>query len=252
MGRKGEGHHLKRKPAPKLWPIHRKEAVWTFMPKPGAHSLSSSLPLAIIVRDILGFAKTAKETKKIISKKKILVNGKVRLDERFLVGFMDVISIPEIKKSYRVLPSKKGFILHEITADQAEFKISRIEDKTIVKGGKMSLNLDDGSNFLIDPNDPEKIDKEIYHTLNVIKLSIPGRELLGYMKLSKGSTALVIGGKNRGQVGKVVSIEKQTDKKRRDLLVTLKNELGDQFQTILDYVFVVGDSTSSISLPETD
>ena len=83
------------------------------MPKPGAHSLSSSLPLAIIVRDILGFAKTAKETKKIISKKKILVNGKVRLDERFLVGFMDVISIPEIKKSYRKLalkhhPDKKG------------------------------------------------------------------------------------------------------------------------------------------------
>jgi len=67
LGRKGESGHLKRKPAPKMWPIHRKEAVWTVRPKPGPHSISRSLPLALIVRDILGFAKTVKEAKNIIS-----------------------------------------------------------------------------------------------------------------------------------------------------------------------------------------
>ena len=165
MGRKGEGGHMKRKPAPKLWPIHRKEAVWTVMPKPGPHSLSSSLPLALIVRDMLGYAKTAKEAKKIISHGKIKVNGKVRLDERFLVGFMDIVSIPEIKKYYRVLPSKKGFLLKTINSDQAKFKLSRIEDKTVVKGGKVSLDLDDGSNVLIDVDAPEKLEKEIFQIL---------------------------------------------------------------------------------------
>ena len=252
MGRKGEGGHLKRKPAPKLWPIHRKEAVWTVMPKPGPHSLSRSLPLALIVRDMLGFAKTAKEAKSIISQGQIKVNGKVRRDERFLVGLMDVVSIPDTKKSYRVLPSKKGLFLHTIGADDAASKLSRIEDKTVVKGGNVHLDLHDGSNFPIDVNAAQAIDKVTYHTLDVLKLSIPDRELLGYMKLAVGSPTIVIGGKNMGQVGKVTAIEKQADKKRRDLLVTLKDSNGNQFQTILDFVFVLGDTESSISLPETD
>ena len=252
MGRKGEGGHLKRKPAPKLWPIHRKEAVWTVMPKPGPHSLSRSLPLLLIVRDILGFAKTAKEAKSILSQGKISVNGKVRRDERFLVGMMDIVSIPDANASYLVLPSKKGLFLHTIGSNDATFKLSRIEDKTVVKGGNVHLDLHDGSNFLIDMNAPQNLEKENYHTLDVLKLSIPDRELLGYMKLTEGSPAIVVGGKNMGQVGKVVTIEKQADKKRRNLLVTLKGEKGNQFQTILDFVFVLGDTDSSISLPEVD
>jgi small subunit ribosomal protein S4e len=252
LGRKGEGGHLKRKPAPKLWPIHRKEAVWTVMPKPGPHALSRSIPIALIVRDMLGFAKTAKEAKNVISQGKITVNGKVRCDERFLVGLMDVVSIPDAKKSYRVLPSKKGLFLHSIGADDASFKLSRIEDKTIVKGGKLHLDLHDGSNFMVDETAAQGIDKVTYHTLDVLKISIADHELLGYMKLAVGSPAIVIGGKNIGKVGKVATIEKQADKKRRDLLVTLKDANGNQFQTILDFVFVLGDTDSSISLPEKD
>lgn len=250
MGRKGQGGHLKRKPAPKLWPIHRKEAVWTVMPKPGPHSLSRSLPLALIVRDILGFAKTAKEAKNIISQGKILVDGKIRCDERFLVGLMDIISIPETKKYYRVLPSPKGLFLHPIEADEAKFKLYRIEDKTIVKGGKTDLNLHDGTSLLINEVNAVTLEKDVYNTLDVLKLSIPDRELLGYNKLTVGTPALTIGGKNMGTYGVIDTIEKQTDKKRRDLLVTLKDPKGQQFQTILDFVFVLGESESLVVLPE--
>ena len=250
MGRKGESGHLKRKPAPKLWPIHRKEAVWTVMSKPGPHSLSGSLPLALVVRDILGFAKTGKEAKKIISNGNIMVDSKVRRDERFLVGMMDVISIAETKKSYRVLPSPKGLFLHPIDAEEATFKLFRIEDKTIVKGGRTDLNLHDGTSLLIDEGSTLGIGKPEYHTLDVLKLSIPGRELLGYTKLVVGAPAIVIGGKNMGTYGIISTIEKQADKKRRDLLVTLKDIKGQQFQTILDFVFVLGEVESSVSLPE--
>lgn len=252
MGRKGEGGHLKRKPAPKLWPIHRKEKVWTVMPKPGPHALSRSLPLALVVRDILGFAKTAKEAKNIISQGKITVDGKVRRDERFLVGLMDVISIVDAKKSYRVFPSKKGLFLRPISADNASFKLFRIEDKTLVKGGKVHLDLHDGSNFLVDVSAIPELDKVTHHTLDVLKLSIPDRELLGSTKLTVGSQVIVIGGKNMGRVGKIDTLEKQADKKRRDLLVTLKDVNGNQFQTILDFIFVLGETDSSISLPEED
>lgn len=252
MGRKGEGGHLKRNPAPKLWPIQRKEAVWTIMPKPGPHPLSRSLPLTLIVRDMLGFAKTAKEAKNIISNGKITVDGKIRREERFLVGLMDVIEIPDTGKYYRVLPSKKGLFLHPISSEDAAFKLFRIEDKTIVKGGNLHLDLHDGSNLMITVNTSEGLEKVTYHTLDVLKLSIPDRETLGYTKLTVGSSAIVIGGKNMGKVGKVTSIEKKADKKRKDLLVTLKDVNGNQLQTILDFVFILGDTESSISLPEKD
>jgi small subunit ribosomal protein S4e len=250
LGRKGERGHLKRKPAPKLWPIHRKETVWTVMPKPGPHSLSSSLPLVLIVRDMLKFAKTSKEARNILSQKKIMVNGKVRRDERFLVGLMDVISIVDAKKSYRVLPSRKGLFLHPIDSGEAAFKLCRIENKTSVKDGHVHLNLHEGSSFLIQVSNSQNPEEDIYHTLDVLKLSVPDRELLEHMKLTVGAPAIVIGGKNMGKYGKVITIEKKPSKKRRDLLVTLEDINGDQFQTILDFVFILGDTEPSISLPE--
>jgi len=204
------------------------------------------------VRDILGFAKTAKEAKKIISKGNILVDSKVRRDERFLVGMMDVISIDETKKSYRLLPSPKGLFLHPIDVDEATFKLFRIEDKTVVKGGRTDLNFHDGTSMLIEEDNTFATGKVEYHTLDVLKLSIPGRELLGHTKLVVGAPTIVIGGKNMGTYGIISTIEKQADKKRRDLLVTLKDIKGQQFQTILDFVFVLGETESSISLPEVD
>jgi small subunit ribosomal protein S4e len=251
MGRKGERGHLKRKPAPKMWPIHRKEAVWTVLPKPGTHSLSRSLPLTLIVRDMLGFAQTGKEAKKIISHGKIMVDGKVRTDERFLVGLMDVVSVVDAKKSYRVLPSKKGLFLSPIKSDEAAYKLYRIEDKTVVKGGQVQLDLHDGTNFL-NVDDKQTPEKDVYQTLDVLKLSVPDRELLEHTKMAVGANALVIGGKNMGKRGKVTTIEKKPNQKRRDLIVTLEDTNGDQFQTILDFVFILGDVQTSISLPEAD
>ncbi len=250
MGRKGERGHLKRKPAPKLWPIHRKEAVWTVMPKPGPHSLARSLPLALIVRDMLGFAKTGKEAKNIISHGKVMVDGKVRRDERFLVGLMDVVSIVDTNKSYRVLPSKKGLFLHPIKSDEAAFKLYRIEDKTFVKGGHLQLDLHDGTNFLADVGNSQTPEEAVYQTLDVLKINVSDRELLGHAKMVVGANAIVIGGKNMGKCGKVTTIEKKPNQKRRDLIVTIEDTNGDQFQTILDFVFILGDDETSLSLPE--
>ena len=250
MGRKGERGCLKRKPAPKMWPIHRKEAVWTVMPRPGPHPLSRSLPLVLIVRDMLKFAKTAKEAKNIISQEKIMVDGKVRRDERFLVGLMDVISIVDTKKSYRILPSKKGLTLHPIDSKEVSFKLCRLENKHVVKGGNVHLDLHDGTNSLIQVSNPQNPEEDKYHTLDVLKVSVPDRELLGHTKLAVGAPAIVISGKNIGKYGTVTAIEKAAAKRRRDLLVTLKDADGNEFQTILDFVFILGDNKPAISLLE--
>lgn len=252
MGRKGERKHLKRKPAPTIWSIHRKEAVWTIRPKPGPHSLSRCIPLSLIVRDMLKFAKTGKEAKTIISQEKIKVDGKVQREEQFPVGLMDVISIPDAEKVYRVFPSEKGLFLHPIKHEEAEFKLCRIEDKNVVKDGHVQLNLHDGTGVLIRVNDPKKPEEDVYQTLDTLKLSIPDREPLGYMKLTVGAPAIIIGGKNVGRYGKITAIEEKSDQKRRDLIATIQDKNGNQFQTTLNFIFVLGDTELSVSLPEAD
>ncbi len=251
MGKKGGKKHLKRKPAPKFWRIHRKEYVWAVKPKPGPHSTEHSLPLTLVIRDILGFAKTRKEAKTIIAQGKVLVNGKVRREDTFPVGLMDVISIPEAEANYRILSHEKGFILHSIEKDEAAFRLCRIESKTVVNSGNVQLNLHDGANKLIQVADPKNPVEDAYKSLDVIKVAIPSSEIIGQIKLAKGATALIIGGKNRGTYGKIVDIEEAVGKKQRLLLTTIEDATNARLQTIVDFVFAVGDNSgSSISLPE--
>jgi len=252
LGKKGGKKHLKRKPAPKSWHIHKKEFVWAPKPVPGPHPISSCIPLTLIVRDILGFAKTRKEAKIVISQGKLKVDGKIQREERFPAGLMDVVSIPEIKGTYRVLPSRTGLKLHPIEASEADFKLCRIENKTIVKGGHAQLNLHDGTNLLLRVKESQSVEKSAYETLGTLKISIPDREVLEYIKLAEGVYALIISGKNAGRHGKIVGIEERPEQKRRDLIITIEDKGGAQFQTTLDYTFVVGSTKPEISLPEVE
>ena len=55
MAKMGSRKHLKRYKAPKSWPIHPKEDTWTVKPAPGSHAIEDSLPLLVIIRDILEY-----------------------------------------------------------------------------------------------------------------------------------------------------------------------------------------------------
>jgi len=249
MGKKGQSKHLKRNPAPKFWTIHRKEFVWTVRPRPGPHALKHSLPLTLIVKEMLGFAKTRSEAKTIISQGKVLVDGKPRR-EAYPAGLMDVITIPEAKATYRVLIDRKGLVLHPIKEDEANFKLCRIENKTVVAKGGVQLNLHDGTNKLIPIADLKNPTEDEYTTLNVIKVNIHDREVLDQIRLAKDTIALIIGGKNRGIHGKIVDIEEAAGTKHRSLLATIEDNAGKRFQTILNFIFPIGEGEKAISLPE--
>jgi len=236
---------LKREASPAFWPIHRKRFTWAVKPRSGPHPINRCIPLVIIVREILGLAETRKEARKIISQGKIEVDGKVRRDDRFPAGLMDVISIPEIKANYRILPLERGLSLVPIDEKEAGFKLCRIENKTALRGGHIQLNLHDGKNILIRVEDH-------YQTLDTLMISIPDQEIIEHLRLEEGMSAILIDGKNIGKHGIISSIEKQSGRKRRNLLVNIKDEDGKVYQSILDYAFVIGDETSRISLPETE
>lgn len=250
MGKKGGRRHLKRKPAPTFWPIHRKEALWTVKPNAGPHRIAQSLPLTLVLRDMLGLAKTRGEAKAIISREKVMVDGSVQKEELFPTGLMDIIFIRDIEKWYRVLPSEKGLALHPVSKEDAGVKLCRVENKTVLKDGNVQLNLHDGRNLLIRVKDPNRPEEDIFKTLDTVKINLPSQEVQGHFKLKEGVPALIVGGKNIGRHGKIVSVEHREGQKRKNALVTIEDSGGNRFQTTIEYVFVVGDTQPHISLPE--
>ncbi len=250
MGSMGGRRHLKREAAPDFWSIHRKRFTWVIKPGPGPHPISQCIPLGVIVRDYLGFAKTMRESKKIISQGKILVDGRYRCDEHFPVGLMDVITIPEINANYRVLPWREGLTLHQISEEEAKYKICRIENKTTLNGGHTQLNLHDGRNILIRSEDPRSPAGNVFQTLDSLKIEVPDHKIMEHLSLDLGKIAMIIGGKNAGKYGVIKAIEKQEGQKKRSSLVTIEGSEGEDLRTILDYIFVIGEKTPIISLPK--
>ncbi|MBU4143204.1 30S ribosomal protein S4e, partial [Patescibacteria group bacterium] len=82
--------HLKRYFAPKTWKIKRKGISFITKPSPGTHKISMSMPLNVILRDVLGYANSNREVKFLLGNKDIAVDGIQRKDYRFPVGLFDV------------------------------------------------------------------------------------------------------------------------------------------------------------------
>ncbi|WP_323736195.1 30S ribosomal protein S4e [Methanosphaera sp. ISO3-F5] len=238
MANMGSRKHLKRFKAPKTWPIHKKEEKWTTKTSAGPHALDKSLPLVMVLRDILNVAENAREAKIILNNGDVLVDGTARKDHRFPVGFMDVISIPKLNKYYRLIPDYKGrLVLNEIEEKDASFKLVSIENKTTIKGGKTQLNLHDGRNVIIEEDD--------YKTSDVLLLNVPEQNISDSIKFEVGSLALITGGKHTGEIGKIEEINITKSSKSNTVLIATEE---GSFLTLAKYVFVVGTDKPVISL----
>lgn len=243
MTRRGQKKHLKRLPAPKYWPIKRKTGKFTTRVIPGPHSREQCLPLTLVLRETLGYAENMREVRAILSSGQIKIDGNVRKDPRYPVGLMDVIDIATSGERFRLVPKKRGGLrLVKIDEKEAEFKLCKIESKTMVKGGKVQLGLHDGRSLLLSEGDkPSK-----YNTLDTLKISIPEQKILDSVNLEKGVYAVVSQGRNIGNEGKVIEIERRVG--THASTVTMEDPEGNRFQTALEYVFVVGKSKPEVSL----
>ena len=72
--------HMKRLTTPVNIPVPRKENVWITKPSPGPHPVQKSAALATILRDMLKVCDTAREARRIIGQRKVLVDGRPATD----------------------------------------------------------------------------------------------------------------------------------------------------------------------------
>jgi len=229
--------YMKRLTAPRTWPIKRKVSTWVTKQYPGPHSVENSMPALLLVRDVLGLCDTAREAEGIIGRREILVDGRKVKNAKLPIGIMDVVTVPKLDASYRVLLSDKGKImLMPIEAADAAWKLVRVEDKTSIKGGKTQINLHDGRNIVLD--------EDKYRTGDVLKMAVPDQEIVDHYPLDKGGVALVIRGSLAGEVATVD--EYQVTRRPTPNVVRFTNG----HETVKDNVFVIGSGSPEISLPE--
>lgn len=182
--------HLTRKQATTKLPIKRKGTKYLARAR---NNINESVPIVIAIRDILFLAKTAKEVKKMIQQRILKINGKPANDLRDSIRLFNIL---EADKTYFLTysPSKK-FIFNEVKKDS--LRLTKVVNIHLVKGGKIQINLHDGTNLLT--KDKITVGDSLYlDEKNTVKKRI---------SLEKGKEILAIKGKYLGQHGRIESVK---------------------------------------------
>ncbi|MFH1331967.1 MAG: 30S ribosomal protein S4e [archaeon] len=228
--------HLKRLMAPKTWPIKRKEHKWITRPNSGPHPLKKCLPLNIVIKNLLKYAKTSREVKLILNQGKILINNVARKDPKFPIGLMDVIQVPELKGQYRIVYNPQGKLkLIAISADEAKLKPCKIVNKKTLKGKKTQLNFKDGSNRIVD--------KDSYKVNDTLIIDLTKEKKDGikkHLKFEKGATIYLTDGKHVGTTGMIEEIQNTF----QNQTIIFKTE-KETYKTSKDFALVIDESITT-------
>merc|ERR1719321_2369528 len=97
--------------------------------------------MGLLLRNRLKYALNYREAKTIMIQRLIKVDGKIKTDQKYPAGFMDVVSIEKTKENFRLLYDTKGrFRIHKISPEEASYKLCRVNN--VRKGAK-------GINYLV-------------------------------------------------------------------------------------------------------
>lgn len=188
--------HLKRRKAPKTWPIPQKGTSYVVRP---SSNIQNGIPILIILRDLLKVAQNKKEVKKALHSKHILLNNKLVQDEKNAALLFDVITIVPAKKSYRLELSNKGkFTLKEISEKETNHKVAKVIGKKTLKGKKTQLNLSDGRNFI--SGIACKVDDSVL-------INLKDKKIEKCLPLREKAKVVVFAGKHSGERGSIEKIK---------------------------------------------
>lgn len=188
--------HLKRQEISKKWPIPRKGNKYIIRPN---SNINEGVPILVLLRDMLKLAQNRKEVKRAIHSKEILLNNQTVRDEKTSVLLFDRITIVSGKKNYELGLSEKGkFSINEIKAEGINKKIAKVNNKKMLKGKKIQLNLKDGRNFI------SNIDCKVNDS---VIINLKDKKIEKCLPLKEKAKAIVFAGKHAGKMGVINKID---------------------------------------------
>ncbi|CBZ49764.1 hypothetical protein NCLIV_002520 [Neospora caninum Liverpool] len=238
---RGPRKHLKRVAAPHHWMLDKLTGHYAPRPSPGPHKLRESVPLVVLLRNRLRYALTYREVMMIVMQRLIKVDNKVRTDQCYPAGFMDVISIEKTKEHFRMLFDTKGrFVPHPIRDEEASYKLCRVKKVVVGPKGVPALITHDGRTMRY-PHPSIKAH-------DCVRLDLNTGKIVDTLKFEAGNLAMVTGGHNVGRVGVVVHRERHLGGFD---IIHLRDAKGNEFATRISNVFIIGKGEKAwISLPK--
>ena len=141
---------------------------------------------------------------------------------------MDTVSIPVLKKNYRMVPYSKGLKIIEIDAKEVKTKLLKVISKQVNKKGVIQVTTHDGQNFL-------GLTAKVNDTL----VQKDGK-ISKILKFDVGSLFLVYKGRQAGRMGKLTKLDK---------LATLDGN-KKKFEVPIEYIINIGEKTPVVKLYE--
>jgi len=221
--------HMKRYGMPRSWPLGKKVNKFVVTPVPGPHPKHSTIPLLIVLRNILEYAETSAEAKKILSRGEVMIDKRVVREAKYPVGLMDVIEFPSIKKQFRVVAGPHGLQVQEISGPESSKKLCSIQGKTVIKGARYQINLHDGRSIIVGK-------EKKYKPGDSVLIEIPTQKILDHWRVKPGVPAIIVSGKNTGVKGNVKAVH-QRGKMQEKSRVVLETPHGE-IETLKEYVLV--------------
>jgi len=238
---RGPKKHLKRLNAPSHWMLDKLGGVFAPKPSPGPHKQRECLPLCLILRNRLKYALTYKEVTTILQQRLVKVDGKTRRDKCYPTGIMDVVSIDKTDEHFRIIYDQKGrFVVHRITALEAQYKLCKVNKKRLGDKGVPCVNLHDGRTI--------RYPDPLINEHDTVMVDIATNKITEFIKYDAGALVMLTGGRNAGRVGIITRREKH---KGSFEVVHVKDASGHEFATRSQNVFVIGTGNKPmVSLPK--
>jgi len=226
----------------------------------GLHPLTSIFSLQIFLRNKLKYALTGREVTLIVAQRLVKVDGKVRTDNTYPAGFMDVISIDKSGEHFRLMYDVKGrFAVHRITEEESKYKLCKVRRVQLGAKGVPHLVTHDGRTIRY-PDPAIKVN-------DTIKLLLPttpiapatagapnptavesSHKIDGFIKFEVGNLVMVTGGRNMGRAGTITHRERHVGGFD---IVHVRDVQGRDFATRLSNIFVIGEGSKAwVSLPK--
>jgi small subunit ribosomal protein S4e len=215
--------------------------VFTTRPSSGPHKMGEAMPITLFLRNRLKYALCQKDVKMILVQRLVKVDGKVRTDHKFPVGFMDVIQIEKTNENFRLIYDVKGrFTIHRITNQESKYKLCRV--RAVKTGPKNVPYLYTSDGRTIRYPDP------LIKVNDSIQVDITTGKIMDHIKFDSGNLCMVTGGRNTGRVGTIMSRERHPGSFD---IVHVKDVNEHIFATRLGYIFVIGKGNKPyVSLPK--
>ncbi len=221
---------LKRNTMPGFWKMQRKTNKFAVEPLPGPYKRAVSIPLAVLLRDILKYSATVREAKHVLGEGLVKVDGITRKEHRFAVGVMDIVSVGS--ENYIIMPGKKGLETRKIK--DVTKRLYKINGRSVVRRGKVQLHLYNGWNMLAEGD---------YMPGDTLIMETGTLNIKGVLKMKEGSHVVITKGKNSGMQGKVKKII--ITKGSQPNIMVIESDNGE-IALPKDYAYVIGEDKSEI------